>query len=80
MSQDGMAFSHIKSGFDPKLQYLVNSPEVVQTFRDKVRFRIQNYYNWEWITDFYEDMFKRIYQNETLLSYDDFLNFKDHNK
>ena len=56
-----------------KLQYLINSPDVVQIFRDKVRTRIQNYYNWEWITDFYEDLFKKIYLNENLVSYDDFL-------
>lgn len=61
-----------------KLQYLINSPEVVQTFRDKVRTRIQQYYNWEWITDFYEDLFKRLYLNENLISYDDFLNSKHH--
>ncbi|MCX5814649.1 MAG: glycosyltransferase [Proteobacteria bacterium] len=58
-----------------KLQCLINSPEVVQIFRDKVRTRIQNYYNWEWITDFYEDLFKRIILNEHFVSYDDFLNF-----
>lgn len=60
--------------FIEKLQYLIHSTEVVQTFRDKVRTRIQNYYNWEWITDFYEDLFKRLYMNENLISYDDFLN------
>jgi glycosyltransferase involved in cell wall biosynthesis len=57
-----------------KLQCLVNAPEVVQAFRDKVRARIQNYYNWEWITNFYEDLFKRINLNEHFISYDDFLN------
>lgn len=57
-----------------KLHYLINSPEVVKTYRDKVRIRIQNYYNWEWITDFYEDLFKRLSLNENLISYDDFIN------
>ena len=56
-----------------KLQELVDSPETVTYFRGKVRSRIEQYYNWEWITDFYEDLFIRLIGMESLISYDEFL-------
>ena len=56
-----------------KLQELVDSPETVTYFRGKARSRIEQYYNWEWITDFYEDLFLRMIGMESLISYDEFL-------
>ena len=56
-----------------KLQELVESPETVTYFREKARSRIEQYYNWEWITDFYEDLFVRLIGMENLISYDEFL-------
>ena len=56
-----------------KLQELVESPETVTYFRGKARSRIEQYYNWEWITEFYEDLFTRMICKETLISYDEYL-------
>jgi glycosyltransferase involved in cell wall biosynthesis len=55
-----------------KIQELVAQPVKVDYFRERVRSRIENYYNWEWVTDFYEDLFRRMVQKEGLISYDDF--------
>ena len=55
-----------------KIQELIAQPEKVDYFRERVRSRIENYYNWEWVTDFYEDLFRRMVQKEDLISYDDF--------
>ena len=56
-----------------KLQELVDSPETVTYFREKAHSRIEQYYNWEWITDFYEDLFVRMIGKKSLISYDEFL-------
>lgn len=56
-----------------KLQELIDFPEKVDYCRGKVRSRIEQYYNWEWITDFYEDLFMRMLRNEILISYDEYL-------
>jgi glycosyltransferase involved in cell wall biosynthesis len=56
-----------------KLQELVDSPETVSYFREKVHSRIEKYYNWEWIADFYEDLFARIIGKKSMISYDEYL-------
>ena len=56
-----------------KLQELIDSPETVTYYRGKARSRIERYYNWEWITDFYEDLFARMICKESLISYDKYL-------
>jgi glycosyltransferase involved in cell wall biosynthesis len=56
-----------------KIQELIGEPGKVTYYRDRVRYRIENYYNWEWITDFYEDLFRRMIQKEKLISYDNFV-------
>ena len=56
-----------------KLQELVDSPETVTYFRGKAHSRIEQYYNWEWLTDFYEDLFIRMVVKKNLISYDEFL-------
>ena len=81
--EDCGSFFEKGSAFDSlveRLQYLINSPEDVALYRNKVRSRIEKYYNWEWIAGFYEDLFMRINQNETLISYDDFLNINKEKK
>ena len=56
-----------------ELQELIHSPETVTYFRGKARSRIEQYYNWEWIADFYEDLFARMISKESLISYDEYL-------
>ena len=56
-----------------KLQELIDSPETITYFRSKARSRIEQYYNWEWITEFHEDLFARMIDKETLMSYDEYL-------
>jgi glycosyltransferase involved in cell wall biosynthesis len=59
-----------------EVQELINFPEKVAHFRKKVRSRIEEYYNWEWITDFYEDLFGRMLSNKNLMSYDEYLEMR----
>jgi glycosyltransferase involved in cell wall biosynthesis len=52
------------------LKDLVDHPEKVEAFRSKVTSRIENYYNWEWVTSFYEDLFKRMCSGHDHIQYD----------
>ena len=56
-----------------KLNELLTAPDTVDKFRKKAIKRIKEYYNWEWITDFYEDLFIRLINGRELTSYDDFI-------
>jgi glycosyltransferase involved in cell wall biosynthesis len=60
-------------GLSEKLCELIEHPEVVESYRNKVTQRIQEYYNWEWVTSFYEDLFYRMLNGNKLISYDKFL-------
>jgi glycosyltransferase involved in cell wall biosynthesis len=60
-------------GLTEKLQELVDFQETVIYFRKKSRSRIEQYYNWEWLTDFYEDLFMRMVLKKNLISYDEYL-------
>jgi len=55
------------------LQELVDDTERVAAMKAKARGRITGYYNWEWITDFYIDLFERLKRREPAVSYDDYL-------
>ena len=55
------------------LQTLLDQPRLVDEYRGKVRARIERFYNWEWITDFYEELFRRLVAREQPESYDDYL-------
>lgn len=55
------------------LQRLEDEPELVSQYRQRVGQRIETYYNWEWVTDFHEDMFDRMLRGRQLISYDDFI-------
>ena len=56
-----------------KIEELIASPDIVVYFRQRVRSRVEQYYNWEWVTDFYEDLFTRMLRNDRLISYDEYL-------
>ena len=43
-----------------KIQELIDDPFLVDNFRKKVTSRIQKYYNWEWVTSFYEMIFDNL--------------------
>lgn len=56
-----------------KLAELINDPTKVQAFRKRVVERVKMYYNWDWITIFYEDLFCRMLSGRKPVSYDEFL-------
>lgn len=45
----------------------------VEKCRQNASKRISEYYNWEWLTDFYEDMFNRLSQDLPWISYDEYI-------
>lgn len=55
------------------LQDLIDHPEKVGEFRSKVTSRIENYYNWEWVTSFYEDLFERVCSGRDQVQYDTYV-------
>jgi hypothetical protein len=52
---------------------MIDHPEKVAFYRAKVTSRIENYYNWEWVTSFYEDLFLRLKEGRPAVQYDEFL-------
>jgi glycosyltransferase involved in cell wall biosynthesis len=56
-----------------KLQELIDAPEAVEGFRRKASSRITDYYSWEWVTDFYENLFTCLISGKPAISYDEFL-------
>jgi len=59
-----------------RLQELIDDPVKVDQFRQMAATRITDYYNWEWITDFYENLFTRMIAGRPVISYDEFLQNK----
>ena len=55
------------------LQRLIAHPDEVAGMKALARDRIERYYNWEWITDFYLDLFERLRRRGPVISYDDYL-------
>jgi glycosyltransferase involved in cell wall biosynthesis len=55
------------------LQRLEDNPAEVTAMRHCVRERITRYYNWDWITEFYEDLFGRMVRREPTVSYEAYL-------
>lgn len=55
------------------MQDLLDDPEKIKSFRSKVTSRIENYYNWEWVTSFYEDLFRRLKQCGEAVQYDEYV-------
>lgn len=62
-----------EEGLREALSALLANPARVEECRRQVTERITRYYNWAWITDFYEDLFFRMLKGVQLVSYDDFL-------
>lgn len=56
-----------------KIETLIADPSLIDSFRRKARARIKTYYNWDWVTDFYENLFQRMRDQKPLISYDDFI-------
>jgi glycosyltransferase involved in cell wall biosynthesis len=56
-----------------KLNELILDPTRVEACRRNVAQRVKEYYNWEWITDFYEDLFRRMRAGVEVISYDQYL-------
>jgi glycosyltransferase involved in cell wall biosynthesis len=55
------------------LQDLIDHPDKVAILRRSIITRVQRYYNWEWITDFYEDLFQRMKKGLVPDDYDAFI-------
>ncbi|MGE4489122.1 MAG: glycosyltransferase [Kiritimatiellales bacterium] len=60
------------------MQDLTEHPDRVNSYRAKVASRIENYYNWEWVTSFYEDLFRRLVERSPTQSYDEFTAHAEH--
>lgn len=56
-----------------KLKELLADPARIEALRPLARKRIEAYYNWEWITEFHEDLFRRLMARRPAISYDEFL-------
>ncbi|MEI6807389.1 MAG: glycosyltransferase [bacterium] len=54
------------------LQALIDAPERVDAMRMQAIARITNYYNWDRIADFYENLFRRMLEKQEPLNYDQF--------
>lgn len=52
---------------------LLAEPDRMAMLRPRALQRILTYYNWEWITDFHEDLFGRLISQRKPVSYDRFL-------
>ena len=62
-----------REGLQEELARLLADPARVERCRLRVRERIERYYNWDWVTDFYEDLFGRLLKGAPAISYDAFL-------
>lgn len=56
-----------------QLSRLISSPALVASARRHIAERIRGYYNWDWITEFYLDLFRRLKAGEARISYDEYL-------
>ena len=55
------------------LSGLLRDRDRIEVARPKALERIQNYYDWDWITLFYENLFCRLTRGEPVTSYDEFI-------
>lgn len=55
---------------------LISDSATVRKMKEKVHRRITDYYNWDWVTDFYEDTFRKMLEGLSLQSYDEFIRDK----
>jgi len=75
IQQAGYAFDreNPEDNLTALLEELIRHPEKVEAMKAMARERITHYYNWDWVTDFYIDLFERMRRREQVISYDDFL-------
>ena len=57
-----------------QLQNLIGNPTEVARLKQKSVTRIQNFYNWEKVTDFHEALFRQLLRSKPPVSYDQFMN------
>jgi glycosyltransferase involved in cell wall biosynthesis len=57
-----------------QLQHLIGNPTEVARLKQKSVTRIQNFYNWEKVTDFHEALFRQLLRSKPPVSYDQFMN------
>jgi glycosyltransferase involved in cell wall biosynthesis len=57
-------------GLREAIERLEREPDLADQFRRRVRERIETYYNWEWVTDFYESLFLRQSARHEVPSYE----------
>lgn len=55
------------------IEQLIAQPDRVEAYRGKIRERIENYYNWEWVTAYYEALFYALKQDQAVQSYDKYI-------
>ena len=60
-----------------KIQELIDKPYLVEEFRKKATSRIKKYYNWEWVTSFYEMIFENLIFDKKVISYDEFIEIEN---
>jgi glycosyltransferase involved in cell wall biosynthesis len=65
--------TRLEESLTETLTTLIQSPDEVAAYRRKAVSRIETYYNWEWVTDFYEDLFQRLTTGSGRIQYDEYL-------
>jgi glycosyltransferase involved in cell wall biosynthesis len=75
VAQHGATFDrrNPEPGLAAALQDLVDRPAAVEALRRLAPSRIEQYYNWEWITDFYEDLFGRLCGGKPPAQFEEYL-------
>ncbi len=56
-----------------EMQALLEDRARVEEYRRRAVSRIEGYYNWEWVTSFYEDLFERLIERRDFVQYDSFI-------
>lgn len=69
----GVPFDGSEQSLAAAISRLIATPALVEAARSSVVGRIQSYYNWDWIADFYLDLFRRLRSGQLGISYDDYL-------
>lgn len=60
-----------ESGLRRAVETLEADPDAVRAFRERVRERIQTFYNWDWVTDYYELLFGSILRGQSQPDYNE---------
>lgn len=68
----------LENSLTEELQALIDHPETVRQYRSRIRSRIEQYYNWEWVTSFYEGLFEHMIGKTPCPSYDEYIEGRNH--